>query len=74
MEKILNRIAKLVLLAGGITWGIIGATSLLGMPSVNIVTTLLGFANLQAYANWVYVLVGASAAYLSFICFKKKDY
>jgi hypothetical protein len=72
--KILDRIAKIILLVGGLNWGLVGLTGILGMTSFNLVTTLLGFVNLASYANWVYLVVGVAAAYLSFVCFKKKDY
>jgi uncharacterized membrane protein YuzA (DUF378 family) len=54
--KILHMVAFVLLLVGGINWGLVG---LLG---VNLVTMIFGMGML---ANIVYILVGLSAVYIA---------
>ena len=48
----LNKIAELLLIAGGLNWGLVG------LLQINVISTLLTAAWLQ---NLVYVLVGIAA-------------
>lgn len=73
-NKFLHQVSKVLILTGGITWGIFGATALLGMAPFNLVSFLLGLVGAASFASWVYVLVGVAAAYGFFHLIKHKDY
>lgn len=53
--KTINKFAYILVLVGGINWGLIGLLKL------NLVTSLLGATGLE---DIIYILVGVSAVYL----------
>lgn len=55
--KNLNTLAMVLVIVGALNWGLVG---LLGL---NLVTMIFGMGTLE---NLVYILVGASGAYLAF--------
>jgi uncharacterized membrane protein YuzA (DUF378 family) len=63
--KQLNLIAMVLLLIGGINWGLVG------MFNYNLVTSLLGDTSMVTKA--VYVLVGVCALYEGFKFLQKRD-
>lgn len=67
--KVLHMIAFILLVIGGVNWGLVGLGWLAGGMDWNVVHMLLGFSmQLEAI---VYVLVGLSAVWLLFT--HKKD-
>lgn len=64
--KVIDWIAKLLLVIGGVTWGLFGALNF------NLVNWLLGFVGATAYANFVYIAVGIAALFEGYNLFKKK--
>lgn len=63
--KYLKSLAYIILLIGGINWGLYGLFS-----GFDLVDFLLGFE--QMFANIVYVIVGLSALFVIFDYFSKK--
>lgn len=61
--KNLNMIALVLVVVGGLNWGLVG------LLNFNLVTTLLGAGMLT---NLVYDLVGLSAVYVAYTSFGKK--
>lgn len=61
--KNLNMVALVLVVVGGLNWGLVGLLNL------NLVTTLLGTGMLT---NLVYDLVGLSAVYVAYTSFSKK--
>jgi len=59
----LDWIANILVLVGGINWGLVGAAN------INLVEMIFGAGNI---ANIVYILVGISALYMLFNMFMKK--
>ena len=59
----LDWIAHILVLVGGINWGLVGAADL------NLVEMIFGAGNI---ANIVYILVGIAALYMLFNMFMKK--
>lgn len=59
IKKLLRPISNILLVAGGIAWG-------LKVFNFELVPTLLGLANLQGFANVVYGAVGISALYIGY--------
>jgi len=62
-KKTLNKLAYILVLIGGINWGLVG------LLKINLVTILFGGLGLE---DIVYILVGLSAAYLAFTYKSKK--
>ncbi|MBI2599712.1 DUF378 domain-containing protein [Candidatus Daviesbacteria bacterium] len=54
--KLLNKVAFLLLVVGGLNWGLVG------LLNYNLVDSLLGGLGL---ASLVYILVGVSAVYIA---------
>ncbi len=63
MMQYLGVLALVLLVVGGLNWGLVG------LLNFNLVTTLLGEGML---ANLVYILVGLSAAYVAVTSLMKK--
>ena len=62
-----NMIAKILVIIGGINWGLVGLGMLLGsLSNWNIVNMILGFSPL--IEGIVYVVVGVSAIMMIFGC------
>lgn len=61
--KNLGMIALVLLVIGGLNWGLVG------LMNFNLVTTILGTGMLT---NLVYILVGLSAVYVAATSFSKK--
>lgn len=62
--KLINIVALVLVIVGGINWGLVG------LLKFNLVTTLLGEASVLS--NIVFVLVGLSAAYVAAIVLPKE--
>lgn len=60
-----SRIAKILLIVGGVNWGLVGVGMLMG-SELNIVTMLLG--SMPTVEAIVYILVGISALVKLFGC------
>jgi uncharacterized membrane protein YuzA (DUF378 family) len=60
---------KVLLIVGGLNWGIVGVGALMGTPA-NLVTILFG--NVPALEATIYVLVGISALFSITGCQCKK--
>lgn len=54
--KLLNQVAFILLVVGGLNWGLVG------LLNYNLVDSVLGGLGLT---NLVYILVGASAVYIA---------
>lgn len=65
--KIVDWIAKILLVLGGLNWG------LLGLFNFDLVRYLMGLVGASMYANVVFVLVGISAVWVGWKMFKYKD-
>lgn len=64
---VLSMVAKVLLVVGGLNWGLVGVGMLAGgMSSWNLVTMIFGSMPMVEAA--VYVLVGISAVVYSFGC------
>lgn len=57
----LHMVAFILVIVGGINWGIVGLTGLMG-NSLNLVALIFSF--MPALTNIVYILVGISAVYV----------
>ncbi len=57
--KALNWIAMILVIVGGLNWGLVGALNF------NLVSTLFG--DMSSISKIVYVLVGLSAVYMLFM-------
>ena len=68
----MSYVAKVLLIVGGVNWGLIGLGMLLGggMYSWNVVSMIFGF--MPALEALVYLLVGVSAVMYIFGCRCKK--
>ncbi|MCX6757655.1 MAG: DUF378 domain-containing protein [Candidatus Nomurabacteria bacterium] len=65
-----SMIAKVLVIIGGINWGLVGLGMLMGKTSWNIVNMILGtMPTLEAI---IYLLVGVSAVIMIFGCKCKK--
>ena len=62
--KILNLVALIVLIVGGLNWGLVG------LFQFDLVATLFGMASLLS--NLVYILVGLSAIYVAALVLPKE--
>lgn len=62
--KHVNEVTKLLVLVGGLNWGLVGAFNF------NLVEKLLGFSPLLV--DVVYVLVGLSAVWMFYNCVTSK--
>ena len=62
----LNWVVKILLIVGGLNWGLVGAGMLMGGADWNVVKMLLG--NWPAVEAVVYVVVGAAAIAKIFGC------
>ena len=67
--KITHMIAFILLVVGGLNWGLVGLSGFIGGGNWNVVNLLLGSWPMVEWA--VYVLVGLSAAWIAFS--HKKD-
>jgi uncharacterized protein len=65
-EGMLKMIANILVLVGGINWGLIG------LGDINIVGLIFG-GGMSLLSRLVYILVGVSAAYLVYLKYVKKD-
>ncbi len=59
-------IAKVLLVVGGLNWGLVGLGTLLGGSGWNVVNMLLG--GVPVLESVVYLLVGVSAVVVAFGC------
>ena len=59
-------VAKILLIVGGVNWGLVGVGMLLNMDSWNVVNMLLG--SVPIVEGIVYVLVGVAAVMSIFGC------
>ncbi len=66
-NKILGNVSMTLTAVGGLNWGLVGVTSLMG-KSFNLVNYLLG--SMPVLENSVYILVGAGTVYLIGKAFK----
>lgn len=64
--KAIDWVAKLLLVIGGLTWGIFG------LFNFNLVIWLLGFIGAVSYASFVYIAVGIAAIWFGYNFFFKK--
>lgn len=64
--KMLGTVAWILVMIGAINWGLVG----LGGNGLNLVAMIFGDSIL---ARLVYLLVGASAVYLLYLKFAKKE-
>ena len=64
MNKTLDLIAQILVIIGGLNWGLVG------LLNMNVVDMIFGFMPLLATV--VYVLVGLSALYMIYLLFMKK--
>lgn len=72
MEKNIVEIVTLVLvIIGGINWGLIGLTDLLGIGTINLVQIIFGW--IPYLVSIIYILVGVSSLYLIYYA-TKRDY
>lgn len=55
-KNFLNKLALVLLIAGAVNWGLVGAFGF------NLVSSVFG----ASFSNWVYVLVGLSGIYKVF--------
>ncbi|NMD00188.1 MAG: DUF378 domain-containing protein [Bacteroidales bacterium] len=62
--KTLNSVAMVLLIVGGLNWGLVG------LFNFNLVTFLFGMTGFLT--NLVYVLVGISAVYVALVVLPKK--
>jgi uncharacterized membrane protein YuzA (DUF378 family) len=62
MEKIIGMIAGILVIVGGLNWGLVGAFDF------NLVDTIFGAGSI--IAKIVYILVGVSALYSAWWCTK----
>ncbi len=67
-KSALDWIALILLIIGGLNWGIIGIGALIG-TSLNIVNIILG--SIPTLENIVYVLVGLAGLYTIYYLVKK---
>ena len=71
MEKnAVEMVAGLLLIVGGLNWGLVGLGSLLNYGNLNVVNRILG--SMASIESIVYVLVGLSALYMVYAMFMKK--
>ena len=63
-------IGKILVIVGGVNWGLIGVGSFFNMPDWNVVHMILG--SMPVVENIVYVLVGVAAVMMVFGCKCKK--
>ena len=59
--KNLHLVSWILIIVGGLNWGLVGLSALLGGGSWNVVSMLLG--SMPQLEALVYVLVGAAAVY-----------
>ena len=59
--KIINWIAYILLIIGGLNWGLIG------LADTNVITMVLGGTGIERV---LYILVGLSAVWTTFCCLK----
>jgi uncharacterized protein len=62
--KGLHMVAFVLVVVGGLNWGLMGLGMFMGGTGWNVVNMVLG--GMPALENLVYVLVGLSALYLAF--------
>jgi len=62
MKNILDLIAMILVLVGGVNWGLVGAFNF------NVVDAIFGVGSIVSAV--VYILVGVSAIYGAFVFFK----
>jgi len=62
MEEILDLIALILVIVGGINWGLVG------LISFNLVEAIAGIGTI---ANIIYTLVGVSALYMVYIATRR---
>jgi uncharacterized membrane protein YuzA (DUF378 family) len=65
-------IITLLVIIGGLNWGLVGLGWLIGNPNLNVVHMILGFLPMQVEAI-VYVLVGVAAVMSAVFMFSCKD-
>lgn len=58
----LSQVSRILVVIGGVNWGLIGLGQLLGGTGWNVVNMLLG--TIPTLESIVYVLVGAAAVYM----------
>ena len=61
-RKFLDWLATILVLIGGINWGLIGVPQLFGKNAIDLVQLILG--SVPILANIVYTLVGVSALWI----------
>jgi uncharacterized membrane protein YuzA (DUF378 family) len=64
MEKLIGMIANILVIIGGLNWGLVG------LLNMNVVEMIFGFMPLLTTV--VYVLVGLSALYMLYMLLMKK--
>ncbi len=64
MKKVVNLIATILVIVGGLNWGLVGALN------YDVVAAIFGAASIVAKA--VYILVGLGALWMLFTSLKKK--
>ena len=62
----MSMIAKILVIIGGVNWGLIGIGALLGNMNWNVVHLIFGFS--FAVEAIIYILVGISAVMMIFGC------
>jgi uncharacterized protein len=67
-KNILDWIALVLVIIGGLNWGLVGIGGLMGTPW-NLVDMLFG--SIPILANIVYILVGLAAIYIIYFALKK---
>lgn len=63
-KKAIEMVAGILLIIGGLNWGLIGLVNL------NVVTAIFG--SIPILAQIIYILVGLSALYMLYAMFMKK--
>jgi len=67
-KSVLDWIALILLIIGGLNWGLIGIGALMGTP-LNVVNMILG--SIPTLENIVYILVGLAGLYTIYYVIKK---
>lgn len=71
-HKPLCFLVTLLVVVGGLNWGLVGLGWLIGNPNLNVVHMILGFLPMQVEAI-VYLLVGVAAVMSAGFFFSCKD-
>lgn len=67
-KSVLDWIALVLVIVGGVNWGLVGIGNFAGM-NLDLVNLALG--SIPVLQNIVYILVGISAAYMIYFAVKK---